>query len=217
MVKPFPAYEGDEPYVFVSYSHEDESAVYKEIRWLQDQRVNVWYGEGRSPGTEWSDALANAIVGCTHFVYFLTPRSAVSENCRRELVFAQQEHRQVLAVYLEETDVPSGIRLSLDNHQAVLKHRLKPGSYESRLLTAVKGPGVGHPGQRQSSQSMVLIGDWSVEPERIRISRGNEFRAIRPLPMDVLISWNEYQYQRQPLYWLTPSHTNKIINTRAHP
>lgn len=34
---------------------------------------------------------------------------------------------------------------------------------------------------------MVLIGDWSVEPERNRISRGNESRAIRPLPMDVLM------------------------------
>ncbi len=61
MEKPFPAYDGDEPYVFVSYSHEDESAVYKEIRWLQDQRVNVWYDEDISPGTEWSDAPPNRI------------------------------------------------------------------------------------------------------------------------------------------------------------
>ncbi len=83
MDKPFPAYEGDEPYVFVSYSHEDEAAVYKEIRWLQDQQVNVWYDEGISPGTEWTDALAEPIEGCAHFVYFLTPRSVGSETCRR--------------------------------------------------------------------------------------------------------------------------------------
>ena len=34
---PQPAYDGDEPYVFVSYSHEDEELVYPEIRWMQDQ------------------------------------------------------------------------------------------------------------------------------------------------------------------------------------
>ena len=137
MDQPFPAYEGDEPYVFVSYSHEDESAVYKEIRWLQDQRVNVWYDEGISPGSEWSDALAQAIEGCTHFVYFLTPGSVASENCRRELIFAQEEHRQVLAVYLEETEVPSGLRLSLDNRQAILKYKLSDDAYQLALIQAV--------------------------------------------------------------------------------
>ena len=135
--QPFPAYEGDQPYVFVSYSHEDEAAVYKEIRWLQDQRVKVWYDEGISPGSEWSDALAEAIEGCAHFVYFLTPRSVGSENCRRELNFAQEEHRKVLAVYLAETDVPSGVRLSLDNRQAIHKYKLSTEAYQEALIHAV--------------------------------------------------------------------------------
>jgi hypothetical protein len=39
--RPLPAYDGEEPYVFVSYSHADEEAVYSEIRWLQDQGINV--------------------------------------------------------------------------------------------------------------------------------------------------------------------------------
>ena len=58
MDKPFPAYDGDEPYVFVSYAHENEAIVRTEISWLQDQGVNVWYDEGIRPGSEWSDALA---------------------------------------------------------------------------------------------------------------------------------------------------------------
>ena len=64
MKKPFPAYQGDEPYVFVSYSHEDEAVVFKEIRLLQDHGVNVWYDDGIAAGLEWSDALAQAIKGC---------------------------------------------------------------------------------------------------------------------------------------------------------
>ena len=45
MEKPLPAYKGDGPYAFISYSHIDERAVFDEIRWLQDQGINVWYEE----------------------------------------------------------------------------------------------------------------------------------------------------------------------------
>lgn len=43
METPFPAYKGDEPYVFVSYAHDDSSQVYPEITRLHDQGFNVWY------------------------------------------------------------------------------------------------------------------------------------------------------------------------------
>ena len=78
-----------DPYVFVSYSHRDEALVYREIRWLQDQGVKVWYDTQIQAGSEWSDALANAISGCSWFLYFITPNSVASENCRRELNHAR--------------------------------------------------------------------------------------------------------------------------------
>jgi hypothetical protein len=34
--KPFSAYRGDGPYVFVCYAHEDSEAVFREIAWLND-------------------------------------------------------------------------------------------------------------------------------------------------------------------------------------
>jgi TolB-like protein len=136
-VQPLPPYRGDEPYVFVSYSHEDDVVVFKEIRWLQDNGVNVWFDEGISPGSEWSEALARGIEGCAHFLYFITPRSVASENCRRELNHALADKRRVLAVHLKDTDVPGGIRLSLDNRQAILKHKLDQTAYRRTLLEAL--------------------------------------------------------------------------------
>ena len=64
MEKPFPAYSGDEPYVFVCYAHDDSDVVYPEMAWLHEQGVNLWYDEGISPGSEWSQALADAIERC---------------------------------------------------------------------------------------------------------------------------------------------------------
>ena len=135
--RPPSAYEGDEPYVFVSHSHGDRAVVYAEIRWLQAQGIHVWYDTGISVGSEWSEALARAIKGANHFVYFVTPRSVNSENCRRELNFALEEQSSILAVHLEPTDVPDGIRLNLNNRQALFRY--SDSNYQQNLVRALGG------------------------------------------------------------------------------
>jgi TolB-like protein len=103
----------------------------------RDQGIKIWYDTQIQAGSEWSDALANAIGGCSRFLYFITPNSVASENCRRELTHAMAERRSILAVHLLETEVPGGIRLNLNNRQAILKHRLKLEDYRSSLLGAL--------------------------------------------------------------------------------
>jgi TolB-like protein len=140
-MQPLPAYQGEDKYIFVSYSHADEEAVFNEIRWLQDQGINVWYDtSGIEPGLEWTEEIAGAIKGATHFVYFVTPHSAASEHCRRELNFAQSENIDVVVVHLESTELPDGLRLSLDHRQAILKYRLQIEAYQQAVLTALVRP-----------------------------------------------------------------------------
>jgi len=130
---PLPAYDGDEPYVFVSYSHEDEELVYPEIRWLQDQGFSVWYDEGISPGHSWPEELAKAIERCSLFLLFVSPESARSENCERETTFALDAHKNFLAVHLSDTELPSGLKLNIGNRQAILKQRLSETQYRNKL------------------------------------------------------------------------------------
>lgn len=75
MDRPFPAYKGDEPYVFVSYSHSNSSAVYSELVWLKEAGFNIWYDEGISPGFAWRDEVALALTQCSVFLNFITPKS----------------------------------------------------------------------------------------------------------------------------------------------
>jgi len=117
----------------VCYAHDDNAVIYPEMEWLHQQGINLWYDEGISPGSEWSDALAQAIKGCSHFIYFITPRSVESENCRRELNFALEEDCQVLAVHLEEMDLPDGLRLNLNNRQAIHRYTLDEDEYQQKL------------------------------------------------------------------------------------
>lgn len=51
MERPFKAYQGDEPYIFVCYAHDDAARVYPEIARLREVGFHIWYDEGISPGS----------------------------------------------------------------------------------------------------------------------------------------------------------------------
>ena len=50
MSPPFPAYQGSDPFIFVSYRHADSEVVYAELEWLNACGFNVWFDEGITPG-----------------------------------------------------------------------------------------------------------------------------------------------------------------------
>jgi TolB-like protein len=135
--KPFQAYTGSDPYVFVCYSHDDKALVYPELTRLHHAGFNVWYDEGIRPGSEWSDSIAERIEGCAAFVYFVTPRSVTSEHCRREVNFALEQSCSVLAIHLERTDLPGGLKLSLNNRQAIHRFDETLASFASKLQRAL--------------------------------------------------------------------------------
>jgi hypothetical protein len=50
---PVKAYQGDEPYIFVSYSHRNSQVVYRAVVQLCAAYFRVWYDEGIEPGRIW--------------------------------------------------------------------------------------------------------------------------------------------------------------------
>ena len=52
MERPFPAYKGDDPSIFVRYAHEDIDIVFPEIQWLKDQGFNIDFDLGIIPRSE---------------------------------------------------------------------------------------------------------------------------------------------------------------------
>ncbi|MEJ2133494.1 MAG: TIR domain-containing protein, partial [Gammaproteobacteria bacterium] len=137
MAKPSPTYRGDAPYVFVCYAHANMDEVYAEIEWLQACGINVWYDEGISAGAEWREELGDAIRDCHLFLFFVSPEATRSPNCRRELNFALDHERPTLAVYLSETEMSSGLYLSLADRQAILRYAETDADYRDKLLDSV--------------------------------------------------------------------------------
>lgn len=138
MERPFPAYKGDEPYIFVSYAHDDAELVYPEIVRLREAGFNIWYDEGISPGSTWRDEVALALTQCKVFVYFITPRAVASSNCLKEVNFVLSRERKILAVHLEPTALPAGLELSLSDMQAIIKPELGEDAYATKLTDALR-------------------------------------------------------------------------------
>ena len=137
MDAPFPAYDGEDAYIFVSYAHEDTTEVYPDLEWLRDQGINIWYDEGISPSSEWRKELGRAIRKSKLMVFFVSPESVRSLHCRREVNDALDLNLDCLVVYLQKTELPDGLRLSLSGLQAIIKHDKTIGNFRAKLFEGV--------------------------------------------------------------------------------
>ncbi|MCZ6710317.1 MAG: TIR domain-containing protein, partial [Gammaproteobacteria bacterium] len=153
--RPIPAYEGDEPFVFICYSHQDEAVVYEDIRWLQSQGGLIWYDAGISTGIRWTDETAQHVLNAHTVLFFASRNSAASENCLDEINFALDNDTPVIAVHIEEVELPPGAALRLAHRQAIHRYELDESEYNSKLARALgltQGPvpvGVRSEGARQ--------------------------------------------------------------------
>ena len=129
------AYEGKEPYIFVSYAHKDSPIVFHIIEKLSARGYRIWYDEGIEPGSEWPEYIANHLIGAEMVLSFLTPNAVESVNCRREINFALSKDKPVLAIYMDKFDVPAGIELQLSSQQNILYYNYDS---EERFLDKIE-------------------------------------------------------------------------------
>ncbi len=135
---PFEAYTGESGYFFVSYAHRDSDWVYKQLEWLNNQGIKIWYDEGIEPGSDWLHALADTIDRCQGMLFFATPNSVESSNVANEIHFALDAGKPVIVVYREETPLPPGLRFGLSRQQAVIRNNLTADGFRQKLLRAVQ-------------------------------------------------------------------------------
>ena len=101
------AYNGNDPFIFVSYSHKDRDAVFPFIAALQ-KRYNVWFDEGLHYGKEWDDEIVEHLEKCSLFLFMVTEHSLSSINCRDELTMARESGVNFINVCMNrDTTFPS--------------------------------------------------------------------------------------------------------------
>lgn len=137
MEKPFKAYSGDEPYVFVSYSHDDSELVFPELQRLKALGYNIWYDEGLNAGNNWTNELALHLSNCALVIYIISPNSVLSRHCANEVHYALDLEKPVLAIHLRPAVLPPGLRLQLGAIQGIMKFELSETVYDEKLRAAL--------------------------------------------------------------------------------
>ena len=134
--RPFPAYEGDEKYIFISYAHLDAEIVFPEIKKFHDEGYPVWYDQGLTPGQEWDDEIALALMDCSLLVVFISKNSMASNNVQDEIKLALNEKIDIVPIYFEETPLPPGLKLRLSSKHAIMKYLFEEKDYLSECFKA---------------------------------------------------------------------------------
>ena len=116
------AYRGNDPYIFISYSHRDGNSVRGIIERMQLDGYRIWFDDGIDPGTEWDENIATHIENCGYFIAFVSNNYIGSENCKDELNYARELSKDRILVYLEAAKLPSGMAMRLNRLQAIHKY-----------------------------------------------------------------------------------------------
>ena len=141
-VKP---YEGEEPFVFISYCHKDRAHIFPIIENMARDGYRVWYDEGIDPGSEWPEIIARHLNSCTVCIAFLSANSLDSHNCRREVNFALLNNKQFISVILEAVTMPLGMEMQISSNQAIFKYKYASETefytvlYKAECLKSCKG------------------------------------------------------------------------------
>ena len=114
------SYEGNEPYIFVSYSHVDTDEVYSFLKHIEREKFRIWYDDTMEIGEDFREELRTKIEGCSAFLLFISKASMNSKYCGMEIITAFKNNKKIYPVYLDEAvEIPAALKMILENIQHV--------------------------------------------------------------------------------------------------
>jgi len=188
--KPSEAYEGNEPFIFISYAHDDANRVYPIIKELYESGWELWYDEGIKITERYLPVISYHVKRCSVVVLMLTNRCLNRPFVMNyELEYAGQRGIPIIPVLLEE--IKPQFR-SQENVARLLSAAIAP----DKLLNRIGAVGLVNHGKRTAvppaiKQNVVydvvlppeLPGyKFAIKSDEITITRyiGNDTKVIIP-------------------------------------
>ena len=127
-------YEGDQPYLFISYAHANSPAVMEIVQELCGHGYRIWYYEGIEVGSEWPEYIAEHLAGASLMIAFISNAYMRSDNCRKEMHFALTKRISTINIFLEETQMTPGMEMQIGNLFALMKYSLSDDAFYEKLM-----------------------------------------------------------------------------------
>lgn len=129
----FEAYTGDEPYLFVSYSHRDTAKVYPILDALYDRKYRIWYDEACENGNDFRDELRHRIEKAEAVLLFVSKSSMSSKFCGMEVIVARENGKRLYPIFLDNEPVPAAFEILLTN-----THHTSPENMDKFIKTMIR-------------------------------------------------------------------------------
>ncbi|MDD4493758.1 MAG: TIR domain-containing protein [Eubacteriales bacterium] len=130
----FAPYEGNKPYIFMSYAHADAEKVLPVIKELNDRHYRVWYDTGIEAGANWPEVIAGHLSGASCVLFFISEKFLISQNCAREVNFTVDMKLPMAALYLDNAELPPGMKMQLSQAVSVKTGEEKSPSGSAEAL-----------------------------------------------------------------------------------
>ena len=135
MVLDIPAYNGKEPYAFVSYAHKNADVVTCIMRKLYAAGLRMWYDDGIEGVSVWDDRIAKAVLAADYFIVMMSKEYLASDNCKDELSYARDKGKTILVIYLDDSRLSEGLEMRLNRRQALfLKEYRNTDDFIAKVL-----------------------------------------------------------------------------------
>jgi len=138
--KQYRVYNGGEPYGFISYAHKDAVRVLPVIAALSRDRFRLWYDAGIEAGDNWPEVVADHLRRAGTVVFFLSRRFLHSQNCVREVHYAVDRRKPMIAVYLEPLELPSDLAMQFSTATVIQGAEAAPEAIAAEA-EGLLGPG----------------------------------------------------------------------------
>lgn len=118
-------YEGNQPYIFVSYAHKDRAEVLPILEAMKARGFRIWYDDGTEASYLFAQTIEAKLRDAACVLAFASRVSLNSRSCADEIGMAIAAHKQILLAFLEPIQTEGEILYS--NYIRVRPY----GAYES--------------------------------------------------------------------------------------
>lgn len=198
-------YRGEKPYVFLSYSHKNMDNAMGIVHHMQSDGFRIWYDEGIDPGSEWDENIASHVEQCGYFIALLSHEYLSSSNCKDELNYARDLDKPRLLIYLDNIQLPGGMRMRLSRLQAI--HRYKYSDPDQFYKKLYESQGIDNCRNSDYLGNVGSIGNVAYEKKAEALSglvnRIKSVTVVNNQPIDVETIKSEFPKENE--YTPTPA------------
>lgn len=161
-MKQYKTYNGNEPYLFISYAHRDSDKVLPFIEELDKANFRLWYDAGINVGANWPEVVASHLLNSEKVIFFISKAFLDSQNCLREINYAVSERKEMLCVLMDDIKLPEDMAMQLSTVKKINMTTLKNTSekIEEELDQSFIGDGIS--GYEQINRDRSSANIWRI-------------------------------------------------------